>query len=175
VKIEIFILFSLSFHFHAFFTFDFHFHFSDFFDFNLRFAKVKVSFGSLIANKMSSVFKINSNVNQIINIMAIHLNFNHAIITANVIKTIARVYALVMVCVNAGLIMYRILKPNFVIILLKNIVIIYLIVVIINSVLIICVNVNQAIDTILLMIFVIKNFVNSTAIVIYLIRIVSVN
>jgi hypothetical protein len=91
-------------------------------------------------------------------------------IVINLIKTVNAL----LVRVNVYLIMYWILKPRFVIKLLRYRVTVSLIVVKINSVLMVCANVNQAMNTINFKTFVIENCVISTAIVIHLIRIVSV-
>ncbi len=75
----------------------------------------------------------------------LNINTIHAIPIMIVINSIETVNAL-LVRVNADLIMYWIRKQKFIVKLLKYRVIVSLIVVIINSVLMVCVNVNQAIN-----------------------------
>jgi hypothetical protein len=99
------------------------------------------------------------------------VNSIHAIQKGVVINTTSTVYEVKMVCVNASLITYWILKLKFVIKLLRNIAIVLMIAVKINSVLMICANVNEDMNTFLLLIHVTRSFVISTAIVTYLIRI----
>ncbi len=107
------------------------------------------------------------------NILIIRTDVNsiHAIQKGVVINTTSTVYEVKMVCVNASLITYWILKLKFVIKLLRNIAIVLMIAVKINSVLMICANVNEDMNTFLLLIHVTRSFVISTAIVTYLIRI----
>jgi hypothetical protein len=99
------------------------------------------------------------------------VNTIRAIPIVIVIISIATVYAL-LVRVNAGLIMYWIRKQKFVIKQLRYRVTVSLIVIIINSVLMVCVNVDQVINK--LKIHVTVKSVILTAIVIFLIRIVFV-
>jgi hypothetical protein len=129
----------------------------------------------MIAVLINSVLKIYANVNRTMSSMIhLYVNLNLVDITVIAINSIATVCAMAMEGVFAGLIMYWIQKQNFVIKQLKYRVIVSLIVVKINSVLMVCVNVNQDMNTINFKTHVIENRVISTAIVINLIRIVSV-
>jgi hypothetical protein len=129
----------------------------------------------MIATKISfALITSFADVNQIMDILLKQANVNtiRAIPTVIVISMIAKVCAMALVGVNVSLIMFWIRKQKFVIKLLRYRVIVSLIVVKINSVLMICVNVDQAI--IKLKIHVTANPVILTAIVIFLIRIVFV-
>jgi hypothetical protein len=130
----------------------------------------------MIATKTSSVLITNADVNQIINIQPKQRNVNTICANIGMIVTnmTATVNALTMARVDAIPVMYWILKLKFVVQLFRNHVKVSMIVMQINSVLIIGANVNQAINTINLIIIVNQNCVDLTAIVIYLIRIVFV-